>query len=104
MHVRERAVAEAEFLQAEAAAKNLQGEEITTADRFLAEAKSKSHQTSADLAERASAFYRVALARQSVEESANALKKAEAALAASKEQVDKYQSVLNQVNANAGGQ
>ena len=102
LHIRERAVAEAECLKAEAAAKNLEGEEITTADRFLEEAKSKSHQASADLADRASAYYRIALARKSVEESASELKQAEAALAVSREQVEKYQDILTRVSA--GGQ
>src|SRR5215470_14665039 len=87
IHIRERAVSEAEYLKAEAAAKNLRGEEITKADSLLLEAKSKSHQTSADLADHAAAYYKIALARKSIEESANTLKQAEAALATSQEQV-----------------
>jgi len=103
-HIQVRKVSEAEYLQAEAAAKNIQGEEIAAADRFLARAKaSKSERESADLADLAAAWYRVALARQSVGESAEALRRAEAALTVSQEQVNRYQDVLNRVNANAGG-
>ncbi|MCL2688374.1 MAG: hypothetical protein FWE57_00820 [Chitinispirillia bacterium] len=104
-HIQVRTVSEAEQLQAEAAAKNLQGEEIKRADGFLARAKTtKSQQESAELADQASAWYRVALARQSVEESANALKRAEAALRASKEQVNRYQDIFSGINTSAGGQ
>jgi hypothetical protein len=104
-HVQVRALTEAEYLQAEAAAKNLQGDEITIADDFLAKAKSnKSHRESADLADLAAAYYRNALARKSLEESANTLKQSENALAASREQVSRYQDILAHLKANTGGQ
>lgn len=99
-----RALSEAEYLQAEAAAKNLRGEEITNADTYLARAKTAKSKESADFADLAAAYYRVALARSSAEESANTLARAEAALAVSREHVAKYQDILTRVNANAGGQ
>jgi len=101
-HIKVQTVSEAESLQAEAAAKNLQCDDVTTADGFLARAKmSKSDREAADFADHAAAWYRVALARQSVDESAGNLKKAETALAASREQVERYQDILNRVNTNA---
>jgi len=104
-HIQVRTQSEAEYLKAEAAAKNLKGEEITLADSFLARSKATNAQReSADLADLAAAYYRIALARQSVDESAGALKRAEAALTVSQEQVDKYQDILNRVDANAGRQ
>jgi hypothetical protein len=104
-YIQVRAVSEAELLQAEAAAKNLRGDEITNADSYLARAKStNSQKESADLADLAAAYYRVALARSSAEDSANTLSQAEAALAVSREQVSRYQDILTRVNVNAGGQ
>ncbi|MDR2728974.1 MAG: hypothetical protein LBB56_07560 [Chitinispirillales bacterium] len=104
-HIQVRAVSEAECLQAEAAAKDLQGDEITAADSLLTMAKSnKAERESADFADLAAAYYRIALARQSVEESAKTLKQAKASLAVSQEQVNKYQDILNRVNSNAGEQ
>lgn len=104
-HVRERMSKEAELLQAEVASKNLGGDDVETADRYLAESRRNSKQTeAAALAELAAAFYRTALARHSVEVSANALSEAEAALKESQELVAKYQDLLTRVNANAGRQ
>ncbi|MCL2183216.1 MAG: hypothetical protein FWB85_07080 [Chitinispirillia bacterium] len=95
-----RSVAEAELLQAEALAKNLRGDEIASADTYLAMAKSLKSKESADNAELAAALYRIALARHSVEESAGTLEKSEAALADSRMQVAKYQDILTRVNSN----
>ncbi|MDR0330501.1 MAG: hypothetical protein LBH93_02170 [Chitinispirillales bacterium] len=97
-----RTVTEAEYLQAEAAAINLQGEEITIAEGFLAKAKvTGSAKESADYADIAAAYYRVALARHALAESGVALADSEAALTASQERVETYSKVLERVNANA---
>jgi len=104
-HIQVRKVSEAEYLQAEAKAKNLQCDDVAIAERFLTLARANSSEReSADLADLATAYFRVALARQSADESADALKRAEAALAVSQEQVNRYQDLLTRVNANAGGQ
>ncbi|MCL2220258.1 MAG: hypothetical protein FWC23_09030 [Chitinispirillia bacterium] len=98
-----RTVAEAEYLQAEASAKGVKGDEIAIADGFLARAKSNnSAKESADLADLATAYYKIALARHSANDSAAALKRAQTALMESEEQVATYQDVLTRVNANAG--
>jgi hypothetical protein len=101
--VQVRYVTEAELLQAEAAAKSLQGGEIEIANGYLAKAKAASNQKeSADYADLAAAYYRVALAQRSLEESAAAVSAAEAALEVSKEQVVMYQDILSRVNSSAG--
>jgi hypothetical protein len=100
-----RYLTEAEHLQAEAAAKNLQGGEIDIANGLLAKAKASSKpKESADYADLASAYYRVALARHSLEESVAAVSAAELALQVSQELVEKYQDILSRVNSTAGGQ
>jgi len=99
-HIETRTLAEAEYLQKEAAAKRLSGDEITVADGFLARARmNNSAKESTDLADLAVAYYRVALARNSADESAQALSQAEAALAQSREQVARYQELLSRVNS-----
>jgi hypothetical protein len=99
-----RATTEAEYLKAEAAAINLQGEEIVAADGFLAKAKTTGNvEESAVCADLAVAYYRVALARHSLVVSGQALNSSEAALKSSQEQVEKYKEVLARVNANAKG-
>jgi len=96
---------EADCLKAEAAAINLQGEEIANAEDYLAKAKSTgSPQESAAYADIAAGYYRIALARHTLTASGNALSASEAALKSSREQVEKYSSVLTRVNANAGGE
>jgi len=103
-HIQLRTVSEAEYLQAEVAAKDIKSDETALADRLLVRAKkTKSQLESVDLADLAAAYYRVALARHSTQESEVALKRAEAALAASREQVARYQDILAGVNTGAGG-
>jgi hypothetical protein len=98
-----RATTEAEYLKAEAAAINLQGEEIVAAEGYLSKALATNKaQESAAYADLAVANYRLALARHSVVMSGQALSVSEAALKSSQEQVEKYASVLTRVNANAG--
>jgi hypothetical protein len=100
--VQERITTEAEYLKAEAAAINLQGEEINAAEGFLAQSKDAGNaKNAADYADLAAAYYRVALARHTLQTSGNALSEAEAALKSSQEQVEKYSKVLARVNANA---
>jgi hypothetical protein len=103
LHVRERSMAEAEYLKAEAARNNLRGDDINAADNFLALARAASKPNAAsDYADLAAAHYRVALARHSLEASAGVLARAESALKTSQEQVARYQDVLTQVNAGGG--
>jgi len=103
-HVKERSVTEAEILQAEAANSNVRGDEVATADGFLAKAKdAKNARAAADYADLAAAYYRIALSRHSLEASAGTVSEAEAALKSSQAQVTKYQDLLARVNANAGG-
>jgi hypothetical protein len=100
-----RVTTEAEYLRAEAAAINLQGEEIVAAEGYLAKALATAEkpEESAAYADLAVAYYRVALARHSLVVSGQALSGSEAALKSSREQVEIYASVLARVNANAKG-
>jgi len=101
--IQERVTTEAEYLKAEAAAINLQGEEIVAAEGFLVKAKATDNaKQAADFADLAAAYYRAALARHTLQSSVNALGAAETALKSSQEQVEKYSKVLASVNANAG--
>jgi len=103
--VQVRSVTEAEYLQAEAAGSNIRGDEVAIADGFLNKARETSNaKQAADYADLAAAYYRVALARNSLEASGNAVVEAEAALQSSQEQVEKYQDLLARVNSKAGGE
>ncbi|MDR2578661.1 MAG: hypothetical protein LBC70_07650 [Chitinispirillales bacterium] len=97
--IQTRFVAEAEYLKAEAAANNLRGNEIAIADSFLAKAQAAKGKDAADLADLAAAYYRLALARHSLEASAADLETARTALEFSTEQVEKYQEILTRVSA-----
>ncbi|GBU23280.1 hypothetical protein R80B4_03197 [Fibrobacteres bacterium R8-0-B4] len=104
--VQVRTATEAEYLRAEAAAINLQGEEIVAAEGYFAKAAEtaeKAPAESAAYADLAAAYYRIALARHSLAVSEQALSVSDAALKASQEQVETYANVLARVNANAGG-
>ena len=97
--VQERSLTEAEYLQAEAAGSNIRGDEVAIADGFLTKARETSNaKHAADYADLAAAYYRVALARNSLEASVGAVAEAEAALQSSQEQVEKYQDLLTKVN------
>jgi hypothetical protein len=99
-----RSVTEAEYLRAEATAINLQGEEIVAAEGFLAMSKKAGDgKEAADYADLAAAYYRIALARHSLQKSGQELSLSESALKGSQEQVEKYSKVLARVNANAKG-
>jgi hypothetical protein len=103
LHLQKRALTEAELLQTEAAAANLQGEDILAGDKYLALAgepggKSKALRN-ADLA---AAHYRAALAQKSLEGSRESLIAAEAALAASEDAVKKYEKILTEISAGKG--
>lgn len=99
-----RATTEAEYLQAEAAAINLQGQEIVDAEGYLAQAKKTENVAeSAAYADLAAAYYRVALADNAVKVSEQALSASKAAYGKSIEQVDTYSKVLISVSSNAGG-
>lgn len=101
-HIQVRTTTEAEYLKAEAAAINLQGEEIAAADGYLAKAMTtKNAEESAAYADLSAAYYRIALARHTSLKSSQALSASEAALNSSREQVEKYSSVLASVKANA---
>ena len=100
--VQVRTVTEAEYLRAEAAAINLQGEEIAAAEGYLAKAQSaKNAEQSAAYADLAAAYYRIALSRHTALKSGQTLSASEAALKSSREQVDMYTNVLASVKANA---
>jgi len=101
--IQARTTTEAGYLRAEAAAINLQGEEIVAAEGYFAKAASTSDVAeSAAYADLAAAYYRIALARHSLLVSGQAVGVSEAALKASQEQVETYARVLARVNANAG--
>jgi hypothetical protein len=98
-----RTTTEAGYLRAEAVAINLQGEEIAAADGYFAKAASTTDVAeSAAYADLAASYYRIALARHSLQVSGQALSVSEAALNSSREQVETYARVLASVNANAG--
>jgi hypothetical protein len=99
LQIQTRFVAEAEYLKAEAAANNLRGNEITIADSFLTRAQAAKGKEAADLADLAAAYYRLALARHSLEKSAANLETSRTALEFSVEQVEKYQDILARVSA-----
>jgi len=99
-----RTTTEAEYLKEEAVAINLQGEEITAAEGYLAKAMTtKNPEESAAYADLAVAYYRLALARHSVVVSEQTLSKSETALKSSHEQVEMYKNVLARVSTNAKG-
>jgi len=100
--VQVRTTTEAEYLKAEAAAINLQGEEIAAAEGYLAQAQAtKNAEQSAAYADLSAAYYRIALARHTLLKSGQALSASEAALKGSREQVEMYSNVLASVKANA---
>jgi len=100
--VQVRTTTEAEYLKDEAASINLQGDEITAAEGYLAQAKAtKNEVESAAYADLAAAQYRIALARHTLLKSSQALSVSKAALNTSQEQVETYSSVLTSVTAKA---
>jgi|TergutMp193P3_1026864.scaffolds.fasta_scaffold00493_16 hypothetical protein len=101
IHLENRSVTKAQLLQTEAAAANLEGDDIVAGDKYLAMAtgsgvKKADAMSYADLA---AAHYRSALARYSLEASRKSLVSAEASLAAGEEAVQKYQKILTEISA-----
>jgi hypothetical protein len=102
-HLQNRSVTEAQLLQTEAAAANLQGDDVIAGDKYLALAGSGVKDAEAvRYADLAAAHYRAALAQKSLEASRESLTTAQAALADSEDAVKKYEKILTEISAGKG--
>jgi hypothetical protein len=104
-HLQDGTVEEARLLQTEAAAANLQGDDIAAGDKYLDLAANPKTKNAADgvlYADLAAAHYRAALAQKSLEASRESLTAAETALTASEDAVKKYEKILNEISAGKG--
>jgi len=103
-HLQNRTVKEAELLKTEAAAADLQGDDILAGDKYYALATSPGAKDADAVryADLAAAHYRAALAQKSLEASRESLKASETALASSEQAVKMYEKILTEISAGKG--